>query len=101
MTEFYRDSELEAASDFEGKRTKFSGASDDDKSDVITGGKYEGYFIENKATKQKSYSINFEYFKKQERYARIQGKKFFMRIDNTKEEPLIVIRQSEFQRLFE
>lgn len=92
-------SEKEGADDFLGQLVPFSGAGIEPL-DFETGGKYDGYLVENKHTVRKSYSIQFDYFKAQERRARMVGKKFFLRIDNGKDEPIIGIRQSLFKEMF-
>ena len=94
-------SEVEGAVDFEGERVPFSGAGFF-KLDFYTGGKYSGYAVENKFTEKKSYSVHFKYFQDQEVFARTQtGSRFFMRIDDGKNNPLVIVRQSEFKRLLD
>lgn len=98
--EKHKRSEVEAADDFDGKRVPLSGAGLD-KLDVVTGGIYKGYRIENKYTEKGSYGVNFKYFKECERLARLENSKVFMRIDDGKHQPLITIRQDLFKELLE
>lgn len=94
-----KQSEYDAAEEFEGTRVPFSGATFLGKLDVVSGGKFNGYLIENKYTTKKSYSLNKHYIRECERLARREGKKCFMRVDYEGQK-YIVIRQDWFQELF-
>ena len=99
--ENFKKSEYQGAEDFEGKRIPFSGSRAEDKLDMVCGQKFGAKKIENKYTDKGSYSVKLAYLKECERLARIEGKKFMLRIDFSLKDQYILVKQSDYKELYE
>lgn len=99
--ENFKKSEYQGAEDFEGKRIPFSGSRAEDKLDIIAGERFGAKKIENKYTDKGSYSVKLAYLKECERLARIEGKKFMLRIDFSLKDQYILVKQSDYKELYE